>query len=240
MRTLFALLGMFFLFCLFSIGGKISVPVSEEKTNEIVVEQQQEIQEHLEKSETECKTDFKNITPYLTDIKNSKAEGAINTYFEHCSKFTFEDKYSFLHRAYSLAGMEDLKNNKFESAITNFEKAIKEAKMSNKLSMDYDMDYIYIGDCYYNTWQMEKAAKYYELANAKRPVPVKVLEKLGDCYYNLKQFDKADMYYQKTIIEVQNLRNELLNNGIYSGETFEDLNQIEQKCQSIIDGTFDQ
>lgn len=215
--------------------------------NTVTPQEKQQMQKKTVKDvETECEVKSKEINNLLSDTTIPNAEQKINNYYSQCAQFDKldknKDKHSFLQRYYFLKAADYQKVDDFEKAAIFYKKSAEELKLRQKAPSKWELEMIYgyIADCYYNTWKMEEAAQYYEKAIATGYAMLPFSERLGDCYYNLKDYAKAEKYYRQTIQKVQEYRELLIEQGRYTVEKQQELEGIEQKCQSIIDGTFDQ
>lgn len=188
-------------------------------------------------SQAECVQIYKTqITPLFIKKFTPQIETQINRYYNNCGQLAPRDKYSVLHVIYSENAIDLYNKNDFENAVKYYHKALDaNLKSSDKLNIEFD--YMYIGDCYFNTWQMDKAKKYYELALPIVPKGPYIYEKLGDTCYNLQQYDEAKEYYKKGLDHVLKLYQDPKMTN--TPERRQKLADYEQKFRSILDGTFD-
>lgn len=155
-------------------------------------------------SKEQCDNNYKKITIFWNDFNNINALSEIDNYYNSCGQYAPRDKNSFLHVFYSGKGLDLYNKNDFENAAKYYQKAL-EANLKSNDKLNIEFDYLQIGDCYFNIWQMEKAKKYYKLALPLVPKGPYIYEKLGDTCYNLQQYDEAEEYYKKGLDHVLKL-----------------------------------
>ncbi len=218
-----------------------SVPISQTSQQAAIKNiEPQEVSKSETKtySQAECVQIYKTqITPLFIGKLTPQIETQINEYYNNCGQFAPRDKYSVLHVIYSGNAGDLYKKNDFENAVKYYHKAL-EANLKSRDKLNIEFDYMQIGDCYFNTWQMDKAKKYYELALPMMPKGPYIYEKLGDTCYNLQQYDEAKGYYQKGLNHVLRLYQDPKMTN--TPERRQKLVDYEQKFRSILDGTFDQ
>lgn len=209
---------------------------SSDNSNDILTQENKTEVNSIEKiySEAKCLQMYNNnIETRFGENFTPQIEAQINEYYNKCEQSAPRDKYSVLHVIYSKIALDLSNKNDFENAAKYYEKAIEvNLKSNDKLNIQFD--YISIGDCYFNIWQMDKAKKYYELALPMMPKGPYIYEKLGDTCYNLQQYDEAKEYYQKGLDHVLRLYQDPKMTNTPEGR--QKLIDYEQKFRSILNG----